>query len=119
MVLNIAKEELHKLQSSFENLKNNVKNVQKNNDKLDKINNLIQESKLNQADKEQFIKTLNNLKKNIESSNKENINAENLKNEFDKVTGLLDSLIQKVMVFLQQSLKMHLAVISFSLIKSN
>ena len=95
MVLNIAKEELHKLQSSFENLKNNVKNVQKNNDKLDKINNLIQESKLNQVDKEQFIKTLNNLKKNIESSNKENINAENLKNEYDKVTGLLDSLIQK------------------------
>jgi uncharacterized coiled-coil DUF342 family protein len=95
MVLNIAKEELHKLQSSFENLKNNVKNLQKNNDKLDKINNLIQESKLNQVDKEQFIKTLNDLKKNIESSNKENINAENLKNEFDKVTGLLDSLIQK------------------------
>jgi uncharacterized coiled-coil DUF342 family protein len=95
MVLNIAKEELHKLQSSFENLKNNVKNLQKNNDKLDKINNLIQESKLNQVDKEQFIKTLNDLKKNIESSNKENINTENLKNEFDKVTGLLDSLIQK------------------------
>ena len=39
MVLNIAKEELNKLQRSFENLKNNVKKNQKNNDKLDKINN--------------------------------------------------------------------------------
>jgi len=95
MVLNIAKEELNKLQRSFENLKNNVKKNQKNNDKLDKINNLIQESKLDQVDKEQFINALDNLKKSIENINNENGDTENLKNKFDKVVKLLDSLIQK------------------------
>jgi len=95
MVLNIAKEELNKLQHSFENLKNNVKKNQKNNDKLDKINNLIQESKLDQVDKEQFINAIDNLKKSIENINNENNDTENLKNKFDKVIKLLDSLIQK------------------------
>ena len=91
MVLEKAKKELNKLQNSFEKLKNS----KKNNDKLDKINNLIQESELDQIDKEQFIKALDDLKLSIENINNENINAENLKNKFDKITNLLDSLIQK------------------------
>ena len=91
MVLKTAKDELNKLQHSFENLKKS----KKNNDKLDKINNLIQKSELDQADKEQFIKALDDLKLSIENINNENINAENLKNKFDKITYLLDSLIQK------------------------
>jgi len=95
MVLERAKEELNKLQLSFENLKNNAKKSPKNNDKLDKINNLVQKSELDQTDKEQFVKALDDLKLSIENINNENINTENLKNKFDKVTNLLDSLIQK------------------------
>ena len=95
MVLKVAKEELNKLQHSFENLKNNAKKSPKNNDKLDKINNLIQKSELDQADKEQCIKALDDLKLSIENINNENTNTENLRNKFDKVTNLLDSLIQK------------------------
>ena len=85
MVLKMAKEELNKLQHSFENLKKSPKN----NNKLDKINNLIQKSELDQIDKEQFIKALDDLKLSIENINNENINAENLKNKFDKITNLL------------------------------
>lgn len=95
MVLERAKEELNKLKQSFEKIKSNPKQATKETNKLDKINVLIQESKLDQIDKEQFIKALDDLKRSIENINNENISTENLENKLNKVTNLLDSLIQK------------------------
>lgn len=94
MVLERAKEELDKLKQSFDSLKNRIidKKVSKETNKLDKINKLIQESGLDSTDKEQFTNALNTLKENI---NNENINKENLKKDFDRITDLLDSWIQK------------------------
>ena len=95
MVLERAKEQLKKIKKSFEKIKNNPKQATKETNKLDKINVLIQESKLDQIDKEQFIKALDDLKRSIENINNENISTENLENKLNKVTNLLDSLIQK------------------------
>lgn len=94
MVLEKAKEELNKLKQSFESLKNDItdNNVIKDTNKLNEINNLVYESELDLTNKEQFTKALNNLKENIRN---ENIDKENLKNEFDKITDLLDFWIQK------------------------
>ena len=90
MVLEIAQKELDELKSSFEKIQNNSTKTKKNTEKLKDIHKLIQQSELDQVDKEQFINALDNLKKSIE-----NINNENSDTEFDKVIEVLDSLIQK------------------------
>ena len=94
MVLKEAQKELNELKQSFESLKDDIidKKVSKETNKLNEINNLVHKSELDLTDKEQFTNALNTLKENI---NNENINKENLKKDFDRITDLLDSWIQK------------------------
>ena len=100
--LDLAKQELDELKQSFEEIKNNPKKTQKETRKLDEISNLIQKSELDSLDKEQFVNALNELKKSIDSKN---FDDENLKNEFDKVTELLESMIKKELMILNLIIK--------------
>lgn len=99
--------ELTKLKNSFESLKSktNKENKEKKAKELDNINDLIQESQLEEADKLKFKDALNDLKKSIENINDENINNENLRDEFDKVTELLENLIHKELDDLQNQIR--------------
>ncbi len=99
--LDRVKQELDNLKQSFEKVKNDPQNMQGKTNKLDEISNIIQESGLDSADKEQFVDALDNLKKSIEGSD---VNSENLKTELDKVTELLESLIRKELMSLKQGI---------------
>lgn len=100
-VLDIAKQELDSLKQSFETIKNDPKKIQGKTNKLEKINNIIQNSELDLKDKEHFVNALDDLKKSIDSNN---LNKENLNHELDKVTELLESMIHRELIDLENEI---------------